>query len=136
MLSFAWFLLPPFLSCLFYVLKKQLCIFPWVDFDQAGKWTTQTIDLKRMREETRPGTMRQEIAIAAAPIVAACCLVYWTARLRQSPVWRLVDPPVQGPNCRAADVLLQQEAGNTVLSGDGGGDMLRALLYLHICQGL
>jgi len=54
----------------------------------------QMMDLKSKREETRPGTMRQEIAIAAAPIVAACCLVYCTARERQSPACKLVEAPV------------------------------------------
>jgi len=53
------------------------------------------MDLKRTREETSPGTMRQEIAMAAAPSVAACCLVYWTARERQSPVFKLLEAPVQ-----------------------------------------
>jgi len=93
------------------------------------------MDLKRIRDETSPGTIRQEIATAAAPSVAACCLVYCTARERQSPLCKLVEDPVQAsPSWRV--VLLQQEAGSTVLAGEGGGEMLRALLYLHICQGM
>ena len=38
-------------SCLF-----SLCIFPWVDCEQAGDWLGQIMDLKRTREETSPGT--------------------------------------------------------------------------------
>ena len=36
--------------------EKQLSIFSFLDFEEAGKWTTQIIDLKRTREEIRPGT--------------------------------------------------------------------------------
>ena len=57
MLSFAWVLLPMLLSCWYwFFFEKQLSTFSFLDFEEAGKWTTQTIDLKRTREEIRPGT--------------------------------------------------------------------------------
>jgi len=78
------------------------------------------IDLKRTSDETRPGTMRQETAIAAAPIVAACCLVNSTDIARQSAVCKSSEEPMHGPVLNKV-VLLRKKQVEACLLGMMGG---------------
>ena len=71
--------------------------------------------------------MSAATATLAVARVAACCWRKVSARRKQSPGWREGEEPRQGG---ASLPSLQQEGGSTVWPGEGGGEGLRALLYL------